>query len=176
MRCLWRRHGELVPNGTSTLEKLFITRRKAIVAAGALGATAALTGVRGVQAASGAGGDAFTGTWVITVTSALNAQPPFTSLVAFAAGGSVVTIDGNAPGRVSLGAWEPEGAEGFRAVFDSFSFDPSGTFVGTAIIHTRGTVDGDRIHGTYTVDFKSASGPSQNGVDNGTFAGSRLEP
>jgi hypothetical protein len=68
-----------------------------------------------------------------------------------------------------VGAWEPEGAEGFRAVFDSFSFDPSGTFVGTAIIDPRGTVDGDRIHGTYTVDFKSASGPSQKGVDHGTF-------
>jgi hypothetical protein len=158
------------------MDQPIITRRKAIVAAGALGATAALTGVRSVQAASGAGGDAVTGTFVVTVTSAVNAQPPFPSLLAFAAGGSLVTIDGNAPGRVSLGAWEHEGADGFRAVFDSFSFDPSGTFVGTAIIHPRGTVDGDHIHGTYEVDFKSASGPSQQDVDHGTFTGSRLEP
>jgi hypothetical protein len=158
------------------MNQTIVTRRKAIVAAGALGATAALSGVRSVQAASGAGDHAVTGTWALTVTSAINAQPPFTSLVAFAAGGSLVTIDGNVPGRVSLGAWETEGDAGFRAVFDNFSFDPSGTFVGTAIIHLRGTVDGDRIHGTYTVDFKSASGPKQTGVDHGTFTGSRLEP
>jgi hypothetical protein len=132
--------------------------------------------VRSVQAASGAGGDAVTGTWVITVTSALNTQPPFTSIVAYAAGGSFVTVSSQGPGNVSLGAWEPVGDAGFRVVFDSFSFDQTGAFVGTAIIHARGTVDGDRIHGTYSVDFNSASGPSQTGVDHGTFTGSRLEP
>jgi hypothetical protein len=156
------------------MDQSIITRRKALVAAGALGGTAALTGVRSVQAASGAG--AVTGTWVVAVTSALNTQPPSTSLVAFAAGGSLVTTDSNGPGNVSIGAWKPVGDAGFRAVFDTFSFDQTGAFVGTAIIRPKGTVDGDRIHGTYTVDFNSASGPSQTGVDHGTFTGSRLEP
>jgi hypothetical protein len=153
-----------------------VTRRKALAAAGALGATAALTGVRSVQAASGSGGDAVLGTWVVTVTSAVNAQPPFTSIVAFAAGGSLVTADNQGPGSVSLGAWEGEGADGFRAVFDSFAFDPSGKAIGSAVIHPRGTVDGDHIHGTFSVDFVPASGPTQHGVDHGTFSGSRLEP
>jgi hypothetical protein len=159
------------------MDQPIITRRKAIVAAGALGATAALTGVRSVQAASGAGGDAVLGTFVVTVTSAVNAQPPFTSIVAIAAGGSLVTADNQGPGNVSLGSWEHDGADGFRAVFDSFAFDQTtGAFVGTAIIHPRGTVDGDHIHGTFTVDFQPASGPLQKGIDHGTFTGSRLEP
>ena len=68
------------------MEQQMITRRKAFaaagVAAGALGATAALTGVRSVQAASGAEGDAVVGTWDVTVTSAVSGQPPSTSLVA----------------------------------------------------------------------------------------------
>jgi hypothetical protein len=156
-----------------------ITRRKALAvagaAAGALGASAALTGVRGVQAASGAVGDTVAGTWDVRATSAVSGQPPSTSLVAFAPGGSLVTTDNSAPGNVSVGAWEQEG-EGFRAVFETFSFGPKGMFVGTAIIRPKGSVDGDRIHGTYTVDFRPASGPTQHGVDHGTFSGSRIEP
>ena len=158
------------------MDQTIITRRRALVAAGALGATAALTGVRSVQAASGAGGDAVTGTWVVTVTSALNAQPPLTSIVAFAAGGSLVTADNQGPGNVSIGAWEPEGDKGFQAVFESFAFDPSGKSFGAAVIRPRGTVDGERVHGTYSVDLVPASGPTQHGVDHGTFTGSRLEP
>jgi hypothetical protein len=161
------------------MEQQMITRRKAFaaagVAAGALGATAALTGVRSVQAASGAVDHAVVGTWDVKAASAVSGNPPSTSLVAFAPGGSLVTTDNSAPGNVSVGAWEREG-EGFRAVFETFSFDPSGTFVGTAIIRPRGTVEGDRTHGTYTVDFRPASGPTQHGVDHGTFRGSRLEP
>jgi hypothetical protein len=161
-----------------TMEQM-ITRRKAFAAAGAaagaLGASAALTGVRSVQAASGAESDSVVGTWDVRVTSAVSGQPPSTSLVAFAAGGSLVTTDNSAPGNVSVGAWEQEG-EGFRAVFETFSFGPKGMFVGAAIIRPRGTVDGDRVHGTYTVDFRPASGPTQHGVDHGTFRGSRLEP
>jgi hypothetical protein len=160
-----------------TMDQPMITRRKAIVmagtAAGALGATAALTGVRGVQAASGSG---VVGTWEVTVTSAVSGAPPFTSLVAFAPGGALVTTDNQAPGNVRVGAWEPEGEAGFRAVFDAFSFDTSGTFVGTAIIRVKGTVDGDDVHGTFAVTFRSASGPTQHNVDHGTFSGSRLEP
>lgn len=161
------------------MEQQMITRRKAFaaagVAAGALGASAALTGVRSVQAAAGAVGDAVVGAWDVRVTSGVSGQPPSTSLVAFAPGGSLVTTDSGAPGNVSVGAWEREG-EGFRAVFETFSFDPSGTFVGTAIIRPKGTVEGDRTHGTYTVDFRPASGPTQHGVDHGTFRGARLEP
>ena len=153
-----------------------ITRRKALVAAGALGATAALTGVRSVQASSGAGGHAVTGTWVLTVTSAVNPTGPSTSIVAFAAGGSLITTDNQGSGNVALGAWESEGAD-FKVVFEQFSFDPAtGSFVGTAIIRPTGTVEGNRIHGTYTVDFKPASGPLQKGVDHGSFTGPRLEP
>jgi hypothetical protein len=158
------------------MDQPIITRRKAIAAAGALGATAALTGVRSVQAASGGGGDAVVGTWVVTVTSAVNAQPPFTSIVAFGAGGSLVTSDNQGPGNVSLGAWEPEGDNGFRAIFESFAFDPSGKSFGAVVIRPRGAVDGEGIHGTYTVDVVPASGPTQHGVDHGTFTGSRLEP
>jgi hypothetical protein len=162
-----------------TMEQQMITRRKAFAAAGAaagaLGATAALTGVLSVQAASGAVGDSVVGTWDVRVTSAVSGQPPSTSLVAFAPGSSLVTTDNSAPGNVSVGAWEQEG-EGFRAVFETFSFGPKGRFVGTAIIRPKGTVEGDRVHGTYTVDFRPASGPTQQGVDHGTFRGSRLEP
>ena len=159
------------------MEQQMITRRKAFgvagAAAGALGATAALSGVRGVQAASGAVGDPVAGTWDLMVTAAVSGQ--FTSLVVFAPGGTLVTTDSQAQGDVSVGVWEREG-EGFRAVFQSFTFDPSGTFVGTAIIRPKGTVDGDRTHGTFTVDFRPASGPTQHGIDHGTFTGSRLEP
>jgi hypothetical protein len=156
------------------MDQQMITRRKAFAAAGALGATAALTGVLSVQAAAGGAGDAIAGTWDVTVTSAVSGQPPSTSLVAFAPGGSLVTTDNTGPGNVSVGAWEQEGA-GFRAVFETFSFDPKGVFVGTAIIRPKGTVDGDRSHGTYTVDFRPASGPTQHDVDHGTFRGSRLK-
>jgi hypothetical protein len=159
------------------MDQPMITRRRALAmagtAAGALGATAALTGVRGVHAASGSG---VVGTWDVTVTSAVTGGPPFTSLVAFAPGGSLVTTDNQAPGNVRVGAWESEGEAGFRAVFEAFSFDTSGTFVGTAIIRVRGTVEGDDVHGTFTVSFRSASGPTQHNVDHGTFKGSRLEP
>jgi len=159
------------------MDQPMITRRRALAmagtAAGALGATAALTGVRGVHAASGSG---VVGTWDVTVTSAVTGGPPFTSLVAFAPGGSLVTTDNQAPGNVRVGAWESEGEAGFRAVFEAFSFDTSGTFVGTAIIRVRGTVEGDDVHGTFTVSFRSASGPTQHNVDHGTFMGSRLEP
>jgi hypothetical protein len=162
------------------MEQQMITRRKAFAAAGAaagaLGATAALTGVHSVQAASGAVGDAVVGSWDVRVTSAVSGGPPFTSLVAFAPGGSLVTTDSQAQGDVSIGAWEREGGDGFRAVFDSFTFDQTGAFVGTAIIHPKGSVDGDDVHGTFTVDFRPASGPTQHNVDHGTFSGSRLKP
>jgi hypothetical protein len=162
------------------MDQPMITRRKALAvagaAAGALGASAALTGVRGVQAASGAAGDAVAGTWDVRVTSAVSGAPPFTSIVAFAPGGSLVTMDNQGPGNVSLGAWEREGGGAFRAVFDTFAFDPTGLFIGTAIIRPKGSVDGDRIHGTYTVDFRPASGSTQHGVDHGAFSGSRIEP
>jgi hypothetical protein len=161
------------------MDQPMITRRKALAvagaAAGALGASAALTGVRGVQAASGAVGHTVAGTWDVRVTSAVSGQPPSTSLVAFAPGGSLVTTDNSAPGNVSVGAWEQEG-DAFRAVFDTFAFGPKGMFIGTAIIRPKGSVDGDRIHGTYTVDFRPASGPTQRDVDHGTFSGSRIEP
>jgi hypothetical protein len=154
-----------------------ITRRRALAmagtAAGALGATAALSGVRGVQAASASG---VVGTWDVAVTSAVTGGPPFTSLVAFAPGGSLVTTDNQAPGNVSVGAWEPEGEEGFTVVFETFAFDPTGKFVATAIIRPKGVVDGDHIHGTFTVSIRPASGPTQHNVDHGTFKGSRLEP
>lgn len=154
-----------------------ITRRKVLTAAGAIGAAAALTRVGGVQAASDEDGDAVTGTWVVTVTSAANPQqPPFTSIVAFAAGGSLITADTQHGGTPSLGAWERSGSHSFKAVFDAFNFDQSGTFVGTAIVHPKGTVDGDQIRGTFSVDFHGAGGFSQNNVDHGSFAGSRLEP
>jgi hypothetical protein len=163
-----------------TMDQPMITRRKALAAAGAaagvLGAGAALTGVRSVQAASGASGDAVVGTWDVQVTSAVSGAPPFTSLVAFAAGGTLVTTDSQAQGDVSIGAWEREGGDGFRAVFESFTFDPTGAFVGTAIIHPKGSVDGDDVHGTFTVDFRPASGPTQHDVDHGTFTGSRMAP
>jgi hypothetical protein len=152
-----------------------ITRRKALAAAGVLGAGAALTGVRSVKAASGALDHGVVGTWDVRVTSAVSGGPPFTSLVAFAPGGSLVTTDSQAPGNVSIGAWEPEVGDGFRAVFDTFAFDPTGAFTGTAIIHPKGSVDGDDLHGTYTVDFRPASGPTQHDVDHGTFTGARLE-
>lgn len=158
------------------MDQSMISRRKALAAAGAFGAAAAITGVRSVQAASGPQGDAVTGSWVVMVTSALNAQPPFTSIVAFAAGGSLVTSDNQAPGNVSVGAWEHAGGDGFEAVFDTFAFDSNGLFIGTAVIHPKGTVDGDRIHGTFSVDFRPASGPVQHGIDHGSFTGSRLRP
>jgi hypothetical protein len=162
------------------MDQPMITHRKAFAvagaAAGALGAGAALTGVHSVEAASGAGGDAVVGSWDVRVTSAVSGAPPFTSLVAFSPGGSLVTTDNQAPGNVSLGAWEREGGDAFRAVFDTFAFDPTGLFVGTAIIHPKGSVDGDHIRGTYTVDFRPASGPAQHGVDHGTFIGSRIDP
>jgi|HubBroStandDraft_6_1064221.scaffolds.fasta_scaffold00298_30 hypothetical protein len=158
------------------MEQQMITRRKAFgvagAAAGALGVTAALSGVRSVQAASDAVGDPVAGTWDLSVTAAVSGQ--FTSLVVFAPGGTLVTTDSQAQGDVSLGVWERDG-EGFRAVFQSFTFDPTGKFVGTAIIRPKGTVDGDRTHGTFTVDFRPASGPTQYGIDHGTFIGSRLE-
>jgi hypothetical protein len=153
-----------------------ITRRDAIVAAGALGATAALTGVRTVQAASGEAEDAVVGTWVIAVTSLVHPGQPFTSIVALGTGGILTTTDNQGPGNTSLGAWDHDGGRGFEAVFDSFAFNPSGKFAGTAIIHPRGSVDGDDIHGTFTVDFKPKSGPVQHGIDHGTFRGSRLRP
>lgn len=161
------------------MDQSIVTRRKALAAAGAVGAAAALTGVRSVQAATGgAGAHSVTGTWLVTVTSAVTGRPASLSTVAFAAGGSLATIDNQAPGNVSLGAWEPDGGAGFRAVFDSFSFDQRGKFDGTAIIRPQGSVDGDgdHVHGTYTVAFKPPSGPTQHGVDHGTFTGSRLEP
>lgn len=157
-----------------------ITRRKALamagIAAGALGATAALTGVRGVQAASAGVGGAVAGTWDVTVTSAVSGGPPFTSLVSFAPGGALVTVDNQGPGTFSLGAWEGDGGGEFDAVFETFSFDAKGMFVGTAIIRPKGIVDGEHIHGTYTVAFRPSSGPTQHGVDHGTFTGSRLQP
>jgi hypothetical protein len=160
------------------MDQSTITRRKALAmagtAAGALGATAALTGVRSVQAADVS--HAVAGTWDVTVTSAVSGAPPFTSLVAFAPGGALVTSDNQAPGNISVGAWEGESDGEFHAIFETFSFDAKGKFVGTAIIRPRGSVDGDHIHGTYSVAFRPASGPTQHGVDHGSFTGSRLQP
>jgi hypothetical protein len=160
------------------MEQQMITRRKAFAAAGAaagaLGATAALTGVLSVRAASGVVDGSVVGTWDVKVTSAVSGQPPSTSLVAFAPGGSLFTTDNSGPGNASVGAWEQEG-DGFRAVFETFSFDKRGMFAGTIIIRPTGTVDGDHVHGTYTVDLRPASGPTQHDVDHGTFTGSRLK-
>jgi hypothetical protein len=165
------------------MDQQVITRRKVLAAAGTVGAAAALTGVRGVRAASGESDDAVLGTWVVTVTSTATppGQPPFTSIVGLATGGVLVTSDSRGPGNVSVGAWEHNGSHSFEAVFETFAFQEgtSGpTFVGTAIIHPKGTVSGDKIHGTYSVDFNPAdtSLPLQKNVDHGTFAGSRLEP
>jgi hypothetical protein len=164
------------------MDHLVVTRRKALAAAGTMGAAAALTGVRSVQAAPGGSDDSVAGTWVVTVTSTATpaGQPPFISIVSLAPGGVLVTADNQGPGNVSLGAWEHNGSHGFEAVFESFGFDSgpgkAPTFIGTAIIRPKGTVDGNKIHGTYEVDFQPTSFPLQRNVDHGTFTGSRLEP
>jgi hypothetical protein len=163
-----------------TMDEPMITRRKALAmagtAAGALGATAALTGVRGVQAASAGVDGGVAGTWDIKVTPTAGGGGPFASLVSFAPGGALVTVNNQGPGNVSIGAWEGSGGGEFDAVFESYSFDAKGMFVGTAIIRPKGIVDGEHIHGTFSVAFRPASGPTQHGVEHGTFTGSRLQP
>jgi hypothetical protein len=161
------------------MEQNLITRRKAFAAAGAaagaLGATAALSGVLGVQAASGGVGNSIVGTWDVLVMPSVG--NPSTTLIAFAAGGSLVTTDNAGPGNISVGAWEQEGKE-FRVVFETFIFDNKGVLVATSVIRPRGTLDGDddHIHGSYTVDVFPASGPPQHNAQHGTFRGGRLKP
>jgi hypothetical protein len=162
----------------SAMDQQVITRRKVLAAAGTVGAAAALTGVRGVQA-SGGSDDSVVGTWVLTVTSTTTpaTQPPFASLVSLAAGGVLITFD--ALGNSGLGAWEHNGSHGFESVFETLILEPAPhsapTFIGTLIVRPKGTVNGDKIHGTYTADFQPAGGPLQPS-DHGTFTGSRLEP
>jgi hypothetical protein len=154
-----------------------ITRRKAFAAAGAaagaLGATAALSGVLGVQAA-GVTDHSIVGTWSIVVQS--SAGQASTTLIGFAAGGSLFTTDNAGPGNISVGAWEQEG-KSFRVVFQTFIFDNNGDLMGTSTVRPQGTIDGDgdHVHGTYKIDFQPESGPPQHDVQHGTFSGGRLK-
>ena len=111
-----------------------------------------------------------TGSWVITVTSDVNAQPPFTSILGIATGGVVTALDSRGP--VGLGSWERT-ASGAELAFRAFIFDKEPTWGMSRFRPPRPWTGRRSMERTGPRSLRSASGTP---ADNGHFAGSRLEP
>ncbi len=81
-----------------------------------------------------------------------------------------------AEGNVCFGVWTQSGPRTFRLKHPSWAFDPAGNLVGTVMIRETVTLtnDGNRFHGTATVEFFDLAGNSQ-GSEQGTISGTRVE-
>jgi len=150
-------------------------RRELLAGAGAAGAVAVLGGLGNatVARADEEGGSGGLGSYLITVTAAPGGPPPFLSVVGFAAGGVLVSVDATGPGSTYVGTWERDG-HSLEARFVQFAFDGNRNNVGYERIDVKGKLDGDSISGTFTVTVVPNSGPTQPG-GSGTFSGKRIE-
>lgn len=149
-----------------------LDRRVMLRGAGAAAGAAALAGVALATPAE-ASGSGVTGAWVVTHQD----NPPgdttkVTAVVTFASGGVFSSLDVSPSGPPGSGAWSADGSH-FRATFwIGEPPDKPGAPNAAILVKVRGTVDGDKISGTYTV----AVYVSGKKVDSGTgkFWGTRL--
>jgi hypothetical protein len=146
--------------GTTYLDRRQVLKGLGIGALAA-GATAALSPVTAL-----AEGDPHSplGAWNITIRP--NGQPSRPAIVAFAEGGSFITVDSLAPGAVGPGAWNQREAKKFAFKFTVFDFS-QGTAVPVVVAGT-GTATGNSIQGSFSATvFGTPAGT-------GTFDGTRM--
>lgn len=161
-----------------------ISRRHALLAAGAAGATvAALKAPAAVLADSTPSG--VQGTWLTTVTLKGGPQgaapPPFISSVGFAAGGVLTSVDTNS-GSTGVGSWESSGRNGV-----DFVFVPGGPPGGSpppgpppknplfyVTVNGQAHIDDGKLLGSFRVIGHDGSKTMQ--LDSGTLSGRRLTP
>ena len=149
-----------------------LDRRVMLRGAGAAAGAAALAGVALATPAE-ASTTGVTGAWVITHQD----NPPgdttkVKGVVTFASGGVFSSLDVSPNGPPGSGAWTADGNH-FRVTFwIGAPPDKPGAPNPAILVKVRGTVDGDRISGTYTVTIYISGKQVSSGT--GKFWGSRL--
>ena len=153
-----------------------VERRMLLRGAGVAGATLAGVAAAAPAAADGGGHDVL-GAWLVTHTDDPPSETdPGTSVVGFATGGLMTNQDLNPMGAAGVGTWEPRGGGHFRAKFWTGFPGPNNGPGGFIKISVRGSVDGDRIKGTYHGHVYVASTGAPEGEFKGTLEGKRVVP
>ncbi len=102
------------------------------------------------------------GTWDVRVSP--DGQAPFSALLVFTRGGSVIETESDAPGT-GLGSWKRTGANTYAVAFKSFGFEATGEPGGSAFVRTVVTLNGDTLSGPFKFDI---SDPAGNKVQSGS--------
>jgi hypothetical protein len=141
------------------------------LAAGAVGA-AVLPATAASAATSSAGsGRGLAGGWMITRRDE-GASSSVKSLVTFADGGALATVDLDPAAPADIGAWVDAGDSHFRAEFWIPATGPQGSPL--VRVRPRGRWWADHIQGSYAV--AGFVGGKEVFTSSGTFHGTRIEP
>jgi hypothetical protein len=105
--------------------------------------------------------DSIVGTWLGTAT--LPGTPPFGTLLAFAAGGTLshstaVDLQSSQLSSPSYGAWKRTDAGKYAVKFFFFTFDAQTNPSGSGEVTEKLTVDGDNLHGPIDVKVFDTTG------------------
>jgi hypothetical protein len=140
-----------------------ISRRRALQGAAIAGAAGlAALAPRVVQASSGEEpGTTIVGSWRGTVST--TGAPSFGALTSFAAGGTLVSsasvdLQPNNLATPGYGAWRRTDDGRYAVTFQFFTFDPHSNPAGSGEVKARLTVDGDHLHGHFTVTIFDPAG------------------
>ena len=148
-------------------------RRQVLTAAGA--GVVAVAGLGGNAAAATAGsghGRRFSGGWLVVRTNE-GSPGEIRTVLTFADGGAFLALDIDPAASPLAGSWAPTGHHEFAATFWGSVTDPTGPASGTVRVKATGSVQDDRISGSYT--FRAiVEGQEQTG--SGAFRGTRINP
>jgi len=123
------------------------------------------------------GADALVGTWRGTVTT--QGQPNFEALTTFVPGGTVLTsasIDLTPPNisSPSYGVWAGGEDSHYSVRFLFFTYDKNSNPAGTGEVKGALTLDGDDLHGSFTLTIFDPTGAAVF-TATGTIAATRVE-
>jgi hypothetical protein len=140
-----------------------ISRRRALQGAAIAGAAGlAALAPRVVQASSVEGaGNTIVGSWRGTVST--TGAPSFGALTSFAVGGTLVSsasvdLQPNNLATPGYGAWQRTDDGTYAVKFQFFTFDPHSNPSGSGEVRARLTVDGEHLHGHFTVTISDLTG------------------
>ncbi len=151
-------------------------RRTLLRGAGVAGATLVGAAAAAAPASADGGSHDVLGAWLITHSDDPPSETdPGTSVVGFASGGLMVSQDLNPIGAAGVGTWEPRDHGDFKAKFWTGFPGPNGGPGGFIKISVRGSVDGDRVEGTYHSHVYVAATGAPEGEFKGTFEGKRVQ-
>jgi hypothetical protein len=111
---------------------------------------------------------AIVGTWNVQVSP--DGQAPFTALLSFNRGGTLVETESDQPGT-GLGSWKRIGPDRFAVAFKTFFFSDTGEPAGAVVVRSVVTLKDDSLSGPFKFDVLDTAGnviPSESGSGTAT--------